>query len=274
LRSFGVEPKPPLGFAPNGHAGSRSWFEAALAEVTKERDELVGKWEHSAKVSHETAMRYEALRAQLAEVERARDDLLTQLAEEVEKRKAARADADDASEAAWANRKLVEMLEAQLATAKREALTAYADECGNPFVRADVLHVRDRDYPAINPVSGSTCSPYCTRPTYCAPGEGCHATPSGEGYHHFKCGADTHGAFCDERCCQRNTEAVLRPATPSGAAKWDISEPRNPATPSPEAQAVPSEVLVRCGGNEFSGYFVKFAPADAKRIVRLAQEAE
>jgi len=38
LRSFGVEPKPPLGFAPNGHAGSRSWFEAALAEVTKERD--------------------------------------------------------------------------------------------------------------------------------------------------------------------------------------------------------------------------------------------
>jgi hypothetical protein len=62
------------------------------------------------------------------------------------------------------------------------------------------------------------------------------------------------------------------PATPSGAAHWDISEPRNLATPSPEAREVDSEFLLRVV-QEVNAYAV-ITPADAKRIVRLAQEAE
>jgi hypothetical protein len=69
------------------------------------------------------------------------------------------------------------------------------------------------------------------------------------------------------------------PATPSGAAQWDISEPRNPATPSPEAREVPELVTLDVELNMGDGcwvdlcnHHVRITPAAAKRIMQLAQQ--
>ena len=122
---------------------------------------------------------------------------------------------------------------------------------------------------------------------------------------------------CYGPTCKHHADNL--PATPSGAAQWDISEPRNPATPvgepyrsgelratpsgetkwcgycakdrmpntpcvcatpSPEAREVPREVVVRVETRRGIGWYsngetiVCITPADAKRIVALAQEAE
>jgi hypothetical protein len=122
-------------------------------------------------------------------------------------------------------------LRAKLATAKREGFANgavwgaknYLFSATHQAVLANEQAFRE--YPAIDPDSGSTCKPDCCLPNYCAPGEGCHATPS------------------------------------------------------PEAREVPSEVVVDVETKSGMGWYsngqtiVRITPADAKRIVELAQRS-
>jgi hypothetical protein len=62
------------------------------------------------------------------------------------------------------------------------------------------------------------------------------------------------------------------PATPSGAAKWDISEPRNPATPSPEAREVPKSrrfIVVDHHGNVIG--YLPIGDTEARLIMDMAK---
>jgi hypothetical protein len=199
LRSFGVEPKPPLGFAPNGHAGSRSWFEAALAEVTKERD----AHREQSRINDEVALCYR------------RD---------------------------WQQAK------AQLATAKREGWYEVAQ-----YIQGQSHHPHPTDFGVATSIRAEAENRYPYP-----------ATPSGE--------------LCDADCgCK----------APSGAAKWDISEPRNPATPqhttyptgafaatpSPEAREVPfpARFLVLDHDGKCIGY-VPMGCTEARQVVAMGMD--
>jgi hypothetical protein len=304
----------------------REAYRTQLMEVTKERDAALEEVERRRQVYLNIADATlpcskgpEDIIAEIYRLREAERTLTAQFAEEVEKRKVARADADDASEAAWSNRKLAEMLEAQLAEVTKErdaaaqsardsesAAHAYrrnAEEwkrqCGEAraqlaettrerdartveleWVNDDLARVRAdratlraqlapakreafangavwgaknylfsathqavlaneqafREYPAIDPVSGSTCKPDCARVGYCAPGKGCHATPSGE--------------LCDADCgCK-----------------------------TPEAREVVEGVTLAVELNMGDGcwvdlrdHHVRINPADAKRIMAMAR---
>jgi len=128
------------------------------------------------------------------------------LAEVTKERDAHREQSRINDEVALCYRRDWQQAKAQLATAKREG----AYEALTAYSKArhgytDPLKFRDHEYLVLDPACGSTCKPDCCLPGYCAPGKGCH--------------------------------------TPKNS--WDISEPRNPATPSPEAKReVPSDIVL------------------------------
>ena len=195
----------------------RRWWQQVAGERDEARDEL-----RRSRDAHNLAIRErDALQADLDNTVREKH--------RIEMERDGFRDEVAGFEAMWEQREKAhdaetEALRAQLATAKREALTAL---CGQ-------VHGRNDDG-TCKWVNSGDCSITSFR--------------------------DTH-----------------YPATPSGAAKWDISEPRNPTTPPPEAREVRKNLCFVAQNEDGevmrlndSPVYVKLTPADAKRIVALAR---
>jgi hypothetical protein len=255
--------------------------------MTRLTEEQIGAlWRASYGVD-EFAHRIAALAVQ--EVERERMDLIAEASSLHTERatltaQLAEARADERLAVANADRMTDEVasLRAQLATAKREErIEGFKDGWHDAIERAMDMGLVDlgsfpitgrrkrertkgeewaiaglganeaasKRYPAIDPDSGSTCKPDCCLPNYCAPGKGCHANVPG---------------LPDSS-----------PATPS----YELCDADCGCKP-PEAREVPREVVVRVETRRGIGWYsngetiVCITPADAKRIVALAQEAE
>jgi hypothetical protein len=142
--------------------------------------------------------------------------------------------------------------------------------------RSLASRVRIRIGLTIDPDSGSTCTQTCNRVETCAPGEGCHATPSPEARHEthstlYKAAHDLY--FAGVWTCEGKSEArqvelweALRDALGLNAGAATAAG----VGASPEAREVPPCVDLHV--EEWSGgEFICITPADAKRIVALAR---